>query len=81
MISYVDFEKLWFLYKTDRVSKGISINAFCVNQGVSYTQFNSWFRRTQKSVDPVVVEGVHSKSMCCLKEGWVSRINTPKRFL
>ena len=34
MYSNSDFEKLWFLYKTEGEPKGISINSFCVNQGV-----------------------------------------------
>ena len=31
-------EKIWFLYKTEGEPKGISINSFCVNQGVPYNQ-------------------------------------------
>ena len=34
MYSNSDFVKLWFLYKTEGEPKGISINSFCVNQGV-----------------------------------------------
>ena len=30
MISNSEFEKLWFLYKTEAAPKGVSINAFCV---------------------------------------------------
>jgi hypothetical protein len=33
MYSSSDFEKVWFLYKTEGEPKGISINAFCENQG------------------------------------------------
>ena len=40
MFSNSDFEKLWFLYKTEGEPKGISINFFCVDQGVPYNQFN-----------------------------------------
>ena len=45
MFSNSDFEKLWFLYKTEGEPKGISINSFCVGQGVPYNQFNDWFRK------------------------------------
>ena len=45
MYSNSDFEKLWFLYKTETKPKGISINFFCVDQGVPYNQFNDWFRK------------------------------------
>lgn len=34
MYSSSDFEKLWFLYKTEDELKGISINSFCLTQGV-----------------------------------------------
>jgi hypothetical protein len=57
MYSSSDFEKVWFLYKTEGEPKGISINAFCENQGVPYEQFNDWFYKTRKKIVPVVVEG------------------------
>ncbi len=34
MYSASDFEKLWFLYKTEGEPNGISINSFCVTHGV-----------------------------------------------
>lgn len=46
MLSNSDSEKVWFLYKTEGEPKGVSINSFCVNQGVPYNQFNDWFRKT-----------------------------------
>lgn len=76
MISNIDFEKLWFLYKTEGAPKGISINSFCVNQGVPYTQFNSWYRKTQKSVVPVVIEGIPSNELQTTQES--SAGDTPK---
>lgn len=36
MYSSSDFEKLWFLYKTEGEPKGISINSFCLTQGVPF---------------------------------------------
>ena len=60
MYSNSDFEKLWFLYKTEGEPKGISINSFCVNQGVPYNQFNDWFRKTHKKIDLVQIDGIPS---------------------
>ena len=60
MYSNSDFEKLWFLYKTEGEPKGISINSFCVNQGIPYNQFNDWFRKTHKKIVPVQIDGLPS---------------------
>ena len=57
MISNSDFEKLWFLYKTEGEPKGVSINAFCLSRGVNYNEFNKWFRKMHKSIVPVEIEG------------------------
>ena len=57
MNSVKDFEKLWFLYKTEGEPKGMSINDFCIHQGVPYNEFNKWFRKTHRSVVPVQIEG------------------------
>jgi hypothetical protein len=48
MFSSKDFEKVWFLYKTEGEPKGISINAFCQIQGVPYEQ--STFIETCKAM-------------------------------
>ena len=58
MNSSIDFEKVWFLYKTEGEPKGMSINAFCVAQGVPYTQFDAWFRRSRAKICPIEVENV-----------------------
>lgn len=58
MYSDKDFEKLWFLYKTEGEPKGISINSFCENQGVSYERFTEWFRKTRKKIVSVQIEGM-----------------------
>jgi len=47
MISNSDFEKLWFLYKTEAAPKGVSINAFCLSRGVNCNEFNKWFCKIQ----------------------------------
>ena len=61
MYSASDFEKLWFLYKTEGEPNGISINSFCVTHGVSYTHFNNWFRKTHKKIVPVQIDGKPSE--------------------
>ena len=57
MISNSDFEKLWFLYKTEGEPKGVSINTFCLSRGVNYNEFNKWLRKMHKSIVPVEIEG------------------------
>lgn len=57
MMSNNDFEKLWFLYKTEGEPHQISINEFCLKQGVEYTKFYAWYKRTKKQVVPVTIEG------------------------
>ncbi len=58
MYSSSDFEKLWFLYKIEGEPQGISINSFCLIQGVPYRDFNTWFVKTRKKIVPVQIEGV-----------------------
>ncbi len=53
-----DFERLWFLYKTEGEPKGVSINSFCISNNIPYTAFYDWFKKTQKKVVPVEVEGI-----------------------
>ena len=38
MYSDKDFQTFWFRYKTEGEPHGISINSFCINQGVPYKQ-------------------------------------------
>lgn len=60
MYSSSDFEKLWFLYKTEGEPQGISINTFCLIHGVLYRYFNSWFVKTRKKIVPVQIEVIPS---------------------
>lgn len=57
MYSSSDFEKLWFLYKTEGEPKGISINSFCLTQDIPYRDFNACFVKTRKKIVPVQIEG------------------------
>ena len=58
MFSEKDFERLWFLYKTEGEPKGVSINSFCISNNIPYTAFYDWFKKTQKKVVSVEVEGI-----------------------
>ncbi len=44
MFSEKDFERLWFLYKTEGEPKGVSINSFCIGNNIPYTAFYDWFK-------------------------------------
>lgn len=57
MFSEKDFERLWSPYKTEGEPKGVSINSFCINN-IPYTAFYDWFKKTQKKIVPVEVEGI-----------------------
>ena len=51
MCSESDFEKLWFMYKTQGEPKGVSINKFCMVNNVSYKASTEWLRKTQSHVE------------------------------
>ena len=53
MESTTDFEKLLFLYKTE--GKNMSIESFCINNGVNYRAFDKWYRNTHKNIVPVQI--------------------------
>ena len=57
MCSREDCEKLWFLYKLEGEPKGVSIEQFCIQQGVPYQVFNKWFRDRKKRIVPVEIVG------------------------
>ena len=79
MYSASDFEKLWFLYKTDGEPQGVSINDFCLRQGVPYPEFYKWFRKTHKSVVPVEIEGMPIQESSDM-ESSPSKLSSNKRF-
>ena len=79
MYSASDFEKLWFLYKTDGEPQGVSINDFCLRQGVPYPEFHKWFRKTHKSVVPVEIEGMPIQESSDM-ESSPSKLSSNKRF-
>lgn len=50
MYSREDLEKLWFLYKLKGQPKNLSIESFCLQQGVSYQAFYKWFSSRKKTI-------------------------------
>jgi hypothetical protein len=54
MTSSTDFQKLWFFYKTEGSPNGISINDFCLNRGVSYSEFEKWYKKDMRCKAPRV---------------------------
>ncbi len=48
MFSSKDFEKCWFLYQSEGLPYNLSIEAFCLKQGVPVNEFNKWYRDTHK---------------------------------
>jgi len=53
MESTTDFEKLLFLYKTE--GHNMTIESFCMNNGVNYRSFNNWYRNCHKDIVPVQI--------------------------
>ena len=51
-------ERLWFLYTTEGKPKGVSINLLCISNNIPYTAFYNWFKKIQKKIEPVEVEGI-----------------------
>ena len=58
MFSEKDFERVWFLYKTDGEPKGVSINSFCISNNIPNTVFYDRFKKTQMKIVPVEVESI-----------------------
>lgn len=61
MLSEKDFERLWFLYKSEGETKEVSINSFCISNNIPYTAFYDWFKKTQKKIVPVEVDNIPEK--------------------
>lgn len=57
MFSNKDFEKCWFLYQSEGLPHNMSIEEFCLKQGVPVNEFNKWFKNTHKRIYPVRVDG------------------------
>lgn len=57
MFSSKDFEKCWFLYQSEGLPYNLSIEEFCLKQGVPVNEFNKWYRDTHKRIHPIQVDG------------------------
>ena len=57
MFSSKDFEKCWFLYQSEGLPYNLSIEEFCLKQGVPANEFNKWYRDTHKRIHPIQVDG------------------------
>ncbi len=55
MFSSKDFEKCWFLYQSEGLPYNLSIEEFCLKQGVPVNEFNKWYRDTHKRIHPIQV--------------------------
>lgn len=53
MESTTDFEKLLFLYKTE--GRNITIESFCVSNGVNYQAFDKWYRNCHLDIVPIQI--------------------------
>ena len=60
MFSSKDFEKCWFLYQSEGLPHNLSIEEFCLKQGVPVNEFNKWFKDTHKRIRPIQVDGIPS---------------------
>ena len=57
MFSSKDFEKCWFLYQNEGLPYNLSIEEFCLKQGVPVSEFNKWYRDTHNRIHPIQVDG------------------------
>ena len=65
MYSSEDLEKLWFLYKLEGQPKNLSLESFCLQQGVSYQAFYKWFSSRKKTIVPVEIVGMPQVAPSC----------------
>ncbi len=69
MFSSKDFEKCWFLYQSEGLPHNLSIEEFCLKQGVPVVEFNKWYRNTHKRIHPIRVDGAPSEMKEEFSEG------------
>ena len=53
MESTTDFEKLLFLYKTE--GRNMTIESFCISNGVNYRAFDKWYRNCHRDIVPIQI--------------------------
>lgn len=59
--------------------KGFSINSFCISNNIPYTAFYDWFKKTQKKVVPVGVDGIPEELIRIGNEEQDAAKEKPKR--
>ncbi len=76
MFSSKDFEKCWFLYQSEGLPYNLSIEEFCLKQGVPVNEFNKWYRDTHKRIHPIQVDGVPTShcAPCSTPAGTLNRV-------
>ena len=57
MYSSEDLERFYFQYQTEALTRGESLQSFCVKNKVPYNIFQKWFKDTRKKVVEVQVDG------------------------
>ena len=56
MANSIDFKKLYEKYMEEGVSRGVSITRFCEMNGVVYSQFERWYKKSRATeVKPVEI--------------------------
>jgi len=73
MASSNDYQQIYDWYKTEGVPKQISIVKFCEQNGVSYKQYERWYKQSRGG-KPVEIEIVNSDSELSL-EGFIQNGN------
>ena len=64
-----DCQTFWFRYKTEGEPHGISINSFCINQGVPYKQFYAWFKNHANDLHERTFSNEYRFKKIVLREG------------
>ncbi len=60
MYSSEDLERFYFLYQTEAMPNGISIEQFCSHNKVPYNIFYKWYKDTRNKIVEVKVDGMPS---------------------
>ena len=82
------YSEFLFRYQTDAAPRHISINAYCISEGIEYRNFIKWYRENKKRLresemdeirlSPLTITGVprpeHSLLKLSLRSLFVSRL-------
>lgn len=87
MYSSEDLEKFYFLYQTEAMPNGISIEQFCSRNKVPYNIFYKWYKDTRNKIVEVKVDGIpssvkeHPKQENLQQEPPMQKMSSPVRIL